>query len=524
MASKKTKSGKNDSDVADRLREIKQMQASWMKQRQMQHESGNQDPEPTRGREQTNKQKKSTAPPSKANITKKEPDACVWVIGSGQKKKKSSSVRARSSSPARRITTSSSGGSSSTGSGSRMSSRSNSGRTPTYGKPPTPKTNSAGSVTNQKKRSDYKPERERRNIYGSEPDLSTFESSNQTPNQHFNHQANRTSANSFDKGATYNIERIHHVTPPSTATDDLNNDDDGEGLIGGSKKLMDPEMFNKLADQIANRVKAEIEQEQYIRPRRTNYNEDDDAISSHKCSKCKQLMIPPDHTPTLLIPCGHTFCEACAEDRIKCPTCRTKVSSVACNTTLQAIIQDFFEKKPATGGLHSGTTSSSTQDHGQSQRKQYSPANYVDRGQKHRQNDEYNFQTQRTENSVELGRHYAEEYQSLMIRAEALQNEKENIHDNFEEVAHKLNKQKKQMGNIEREEQKLIDQIAELQERLETLQTHKNEYQEKLKELEDTQQEDTQRLAMIDETLKTIHNSMEKAKMLAGNFNVHIGD
>ncbi len=31
-------------------------------------------------------------------------------------------------------------------------------------------------------------------------------------------------------------------------------------------------------------------------------------IASHKCPICYELMVPPDHSPLLLFPCGHTFC------------------------------------------------------------------------------------------------------------------------------------------------------------------------------------------------------------------------
>jgi len=34
-------------------------------------------------------------------------------------------------------------------------------------------------------------------------------------------------------------------------------------------------------------------------------------IESNTCPICYELMIPPNYSPILLFPCGHTFCKAC---------------------------------------------------------------------------------------------------------------------------------------------------------------------------------------------------------------------
>ncbi|XP_070566991.1 golgin subfamily A member 6-like protein 7 [Ptychodera flava] len=197
------------------------------------------------------------------------------------------------------------------------------------------------------------------------------------------------------------------------------------------------------------------------------------------------------------------------------------VASLLCNTTLQTVIQDFIAKRKP-GYSHHSPVSSSSQGH-DSGKKGYSPANYEDRTHKGRQEEDIRFQRQ-TMNNSDQGQHYAEEYQSLAIRSEALKNEKETIVENLEGFASKIERQKKQLGNIEREEEKLQEQITELQERLETLRMHKKDYKEKFSELEDTHQQETQRLSMVKDTLRTIYNSMEKVKMLARNFNVFIGE
>ncbi|XP_006814417.1 uncharacterized protein LOC102803181 [Saccoglossus kowalevskii] len=294
MATKSSK--RNDSEVSDKLREIKQMQSNWMHQRAKIKEYGEDSSVPRETKARTKSLKKTEDTSNKSKNAKKESDPCVWIVGSGQKKTKTSSLRTRSASPVSRHSSSSG----STGSISRGPSRTNSG------KPPTPKT-ASGNARLKKK-----------SLNNDIEDTHVAQQTHMKQNSDFDvvETVTRTAAEVPDDHRT-----IHSVkTELSDIKEKLATRD--------SQGLMAPDMFDKLADQIANRVKAELEhereQELYTRPTRTVAAVEDDVMASHRCEKCKQLMVPPDHTPTLLIPCGHTLCEACAEDRIKCPTCRTK--------------------------------------------------------------------------------------------------------------------------------------------------------------------------------------------------------
>ena len=40
-------------------------------------------------------------------------------------------------------------------------------------------------------------------------------------------------------------------------------------------------------------------------------------IASHTCPICYELMVPPDHSPMLLFPCGHSFCAACLAAQVR---------------------------------------------------------------------------------------------------------------------------------------------------------------------------------------------------------------
>ena len=62
-----------------------------------------------------------------------------------------------------------------------------------------------------------------------------------------------------------------------------------------------------------------------------------------RCGICLELMSGKERRPTLLFPCGHTFCAACLRrlleqsDKRVCPHCRQQISSQAPNVSLQQV-------------------------------------------------------------------------------------------------------------------------------------------------------------------------------------------
>jgi len=81
-------------------------------------------------------------------------------------------------------------------------------------------------------------------------------------------------------------------------------------------------------------------------------------IESNVCGICLELMVPPDHQPIIVIPCGHNVCRDCLyienqslyaskpKLRInKCPICRTPIESHALNRTLMALICSYTNNK-----------------------------------------------------------------------------------------------------------------------------------------------------------------------------------
>ena len=121
-------------------------------------------------------------------------------------------------------------------------------------------------------------------------------------------------------------------------------------LPNDSSKLKTPELFsdmlNALADTVAERLKATLQPSIENKQGQRSVSDDDESgIASHLCPLCEKHMTGPKHTPMAAIPRGHTHCKTCIGDFKICPTCHTVVRSAVVNTVIQGIIKDFKDQK-----------------------------------------------------------------------------------------------------------------------------------------------------------------------------------
>ena len=104
------------------------------------------------------------------------------------------------------------------------------------------------------------------------------------------------------------------------------------------------DLFNKLALKMTERLES-------IHPRETQSKGEEsqlkDQILANDCPICFERLVPPDHSPYILFPCGHSFCESClkvhAKSQKKCPFCRTRIESKALNIQLMNLIKSANE-------------------------------------------------------------------------------------------------------------------------------------------------------------------------------------
>ena len=75
-------------------------------------------------------------------------------------------------------------------------------------------------------------------------------------------------------------------------------------------------------------------------------------VSRQQCPVCFDLMAPPERTPMMLFPCGHTFCAMCISAHMKahrkdtCPCCRESIQGQAVNRALVAIVERLLSERP----------------------------------------------------------------------------------------------------------------------------------------------------------------------------------
>ena len=92
-------------------------------------------------------------------------------------------------------------------------------------------------------------------------------------------------------------------------------------------------------------------------------------LQTHNCQICFELMISPTKTPTLLFPCGHTFCKLCITQyadshkgsgvQMKCPYCRKDIVNMAENHSLKELIEKFVGQQQHLKSFNSNSNNNS---------------------------------------------------------------------------------------------------------------------------------------------------------------------
>ena len=144
---------------------------------------------------------------------------------------------------------------------------------------------------------------------------------------------------------------------------------------GKSKNSNETDYFlHKLTDKLTEHIRGEMKRELQnlksvdVRETMSEHMESflEAELSTHTCKICFELMTSPVHTPILLFPCGHTFCQLCMDRHIgtainsssnsnhkisssgsnkTCPYCRMKIESRAVNQSLKELIDQFSRQK-----------------------------------------------------------------------------------------------------------------------------------------------------------------------------------
>ncbi|KAL3832271.1 hypothetical protein ACJMK2_023930 [Sinanodonta woodiana] len=354
-----------------------------------------------------------------------------------------------------------------------------------------------------------------------------------------------------ENGQDVNVLRISSARVPEYATPDPNWEEEmrAEELMAVSEaKLMSPQNFDAVADNIISRVKHELQMTENkenrgstlggsrnqlvgrsshgmdkthqdfskISPtghrieekkvqnsvefgasktllfkdqvqRKDNSDVHSETLSSHYCPSCQQLMNLAKHAPSILIPCGHTLCSSCARQSRFCPFCGSQLKSHTTNIMLQHIIEEYHNR---------GENSDDNRDRKHQSQNSRQSTFAKDIAQRDRIR-------------------YKEDLQNLATRQEILQEETESLTKNMHKLSFQLKTEQQQALQITQEERNVEKQIQQLEEKLATLREHRKEYETRCAQIENQVTSEQNKLDMTRSTLKSLKDEVEKIKILA---------
>jgi hypothetical protein len=289
---------------------------------------------------------------------------------------------------------------------------------------------------------------------------------------------------------------------------------------------LDEDVLTRLTERIATRLRVELknEAEEF-----TKYDEDakravtnkiesflQNELQQHTCPVCFEPMLPPNKSPMLLFPCGHTFCAECIarQKQIathKCPFCRAKIERIAINHSLKQLMETFLKKKES---IESGQSSVASAFKSGANSVNSSNNNDNNKNSSN-QNRDYNHSGSENDNKAA---EYMQKCRALKIRSKILKNELEDSKNNVS----RLEKQKAScalvMKTLRKEEAKAIEQLEAAKEALNLVREHVIDQNEKMDAIEKEKSECHQKIKLIESTVATIDRDADKAYILLQNF------
>jgi len=295
-------------------------------------------------------------------------------------------------------------------------------------------------------------------------------------------------------------------------------------------------LLNKITERITGRLRDEIAVE--IRRSNNEMNKNPEEQSSalaahletymsselhtHSCQICFELMLPPLKPPTLLFPCGHTFCKECVEKNAesskngrgsaKCPYCREKISSVAPNHSLRQLIERFAKETERVERGEVGEVEGLFVD------ENY-PNNRVE-GPVRSEGGGYGSKKKMFESKDELivkdKRKYKAEYDSFFMRARILENEREEQRAQLEGIGKRQLAVNKMIELLQKEREEVEKKRALLDDEMALIEKHLATQTEKQEGIMKEERELKEGLGYVEESLDGLRVRIEKARVLGG--------
>eukprot|EP01060_Flectonema_neradi_P022015 TRINITY_DN3018_c1_g1_i1.p1 TRINITY_DN3018_c1_g1~~TRINITY_DN3018_c1_g1_i1.p1 ORF type:complete len:278 (+),score=28.46 TRINITY_DN3018_c1_g1_i1:160-993(+) len=251
-------------------------------------------------------------------------------------------------------------------------------------------------------------------------------------------------------------------------------------------------------DQYREQVRREVERELIVGAGRNTVvvERKNDSLSkevdTHRCPICIELMLYPNYSPLMLVPCGHTFCSKCLgkyqvqSKRSVCPLCRAGISSTVPNHSLRCIIEAY-----AHDTINSGP-------------------------QKVRLNPAFETAIEQISDpeSIDQIRDYVSMYSMAEARSKVLIAEQQSSRDELEAVTKTVDVDKQVVLYLTNEQHQIQDQIARLTSELAVVQSQLSDKQEAVKAGGETQQKLDDRIQELQKSITAIDRESLKAKTI----------
>eukprot|EP00743_Colponemidia_sp_Colp-15_P007347 GILK01007932.1.p1 GENE.GILK01007932.1~~GILK01007932.1.p1 ORF type:complete len:342 (-),score=64.95 GILK01007932.1:55-1056(-) len=269
------------------------------------------------------------------------------------------------------------------------------------------------------------------------------------------------------------------------------------------------EMVNRLTERIAERMKVELREElvrenKMVDTRQENLDAQvskllTNELESHTCPVCLEIMMPPDYSPIMLFPCGHTFCTNCVSGvqkkatKKQCPLCRTAITTSAPNVSLQQIIESFS-----------------------SQREFYR------KNEKAKEKPQNGMQAPLVQidpsKPSETALQYVREFRMLDMRCRVLSNEYEDTKESLRALESRSVAASVGLTQLLQEEQDVVTRLEQIQLELKLVRNHIAEQQRKVNETNEQLDRSRAQLTLIESTIAPLERDREKAKLMVAHY------
>lgn len=230
-------------------------------------------------------------------------------------------------------------------------------------------------------------------------------------------------------------------------------------------------------------------------------------IASHTCPICYDLMMPPEQSPTMLFPCGHTFCAQCLKSHVDkhgkkmCPYCRQDIAAQALNMSLQQIIQNFVAARDKIPQIRNG--------------KLIMPAGTKSEGGVEAGSGEGSEEHEAEELAPgEMEIMYTQRLRTVSVRCEILRNELADMEEESRKIQENASTAQTVLGHLKGEENTLKGRLQGIMRELEVVREQVEEQERRVADVAAAEEDNWRRRELLGKTLKPVEEEMRKLSVL----------